>query len=380
MRKEWAVAVSELTKKQKYAISELDPFGNFAITGPPGSGKTNVLLLRAKYLLSKFEDRSVLVLVFTSALKDFVKKGVQEYKVDPGIVQTFHGWGKNYLRDFDYEIDDNFDDVAPLLSSVVKKNGKPIIDFLLVDEAQDFSKEIISLFFKISKNVALYYDRSQSIHTIDDSLESRYPPSIRPFSKKFKEIVELDKSHRVPYKIAQLAASILPKSNLLELTVEDEKGDFPVYQSFSNVDNEIAFIKERVEDLPNENPDYNFVILQKTNKANLPEIYDKMHDSGLKVETIVYGLPPCNYNNTVPKLITYHSVKGLEFDVVFAAGATPSAFTGAPRDKYLAFVAVTRSKSRVFITGAPGISKVFKPPVDKALEKEVRLEDLFEQL
>lgn len=276
MRKEWAVAASELTKKQKYAIDKLNPKGSYAIAGPPGSGKTNVLLLRTKYLLTKFEDRSVLALVYTSALKDFVKKGVQEYKIDPGIVQTFHGWGKNYLRNFNHDPGDNFDEVAPLLNSVIEENGGPIVDFLLVDEAQDFSKDIISLFFKISKNVSLYFDRSQSIHRHDDSSDSKYPPNIRPFKKRFNETVELDESHRVPYKIAQLAASILPKSNLLEVTVEDERGDFPVYQAFSDVDTEIEFIKGRVEDLPNENPDYNFVILQKTNKANLSEMYYKM--------------------------------------------------------------------------------------------------------
>jgi len=86
-----------------------------------------------------------------------------------------------------------------------------------------------------------------------------------------------------------------------------------------------------------------------------------MKDFGLKVECPVYGVGNwCNFDNLNPKLITYSSVKGLEFDIVFAAGT--SSFGDFKKDKNLAFVAVTRAKKQLYITGQNRISPIFFPP------------------
>jgi superfamily I DNA/RNA helicase len=375
MRRNWAIQASDLTPEQKEAI-QIDTDGSYAIYGPPGSGKTNVLLLRAKHLSIKFPDAKILCLVYTSALKSFIQSGIKEYKLDPSFVLTFHGWGMQYLRHKGIEVDD-FDEVATRLKGLCIGNNNPFFDFLLVDEAQDFSKDIIELFFNISKNVYLFFDKNQSIFQSTDSTSDKLPLSIRGFKKKFKKEIELPKNFRVPYKIAQLASTIMPSTKFEAQTMQDDRGDFPVYKVFENEEEELLFIKSRIEDIPNENPDYNFGIFVKTNKENLEYTYSKFQDIGLKTETILFGLPSCNYENTIPKLLTYHSAKGLEFDVVFAKGATQLAFPGYSNDKSLAFVAITRSKARVFITGERSISDVFYPPKRNEPIKDVTLDDLF---
>ena len=378
MRREWAVNPSELTQEQKSAI-EVPPNGNYAIVGPPGSGKTNVLLLRAKYLM-RATNGSVLCLVYTASLKDFIRKGMSEYGVEQSFVQTFHGWGKRQLEmnkmKLDFNDSDSFAKVAPQLRALLKEGKIPKLDYLLVDEAQDFSEDIIKLFFELAENVTLFFDKDQSIHQSDDTVKNVFPVGVRSSISKFAETVTLTKNFRVPFKIAELATSILPNSELDKKTDKTD-GNEPVYQSFISLDEELDFIKERMADLPNENPDYNFVVLQKTTKDRLPQIKKDFMEVGINAEIVgVYG-HACDFNNNLPKLITYSSVKGLEFDIVFAAGATPSAFPGNITDKNLAFVAVTRAKKRIYITGSSGISKVFCPPSNGGQIKKVSLEDLF---
>lgn len=378
MRREWAVNPSELTKEQKDAI-ELPPIGSYAVVGPPGSGKTNVLLLRAKYLM-RATNGSVLCLVYTASLKDFIRKGMSEYKVPQDFVQTFHGWGKRQLEmnkmKLDFADSESFAKVAPQLRALLKEGKIPKLDYLLVDEAQDFSEDIIKLFFELADNVTLFFDKDQSIHQSDDSSKNSLPVGIRSSANKFSETVTLTKNFRVPFKIAELATNILPNSELDKKTDKTD-GNEPVYQSFVSLDEELEFIKERIDDLPNENPDYNFVVLQKSTKDKLSQIKKDFVQAGINTEIVGVWGENCDFNNTIPKLITYTSVKGLEFDVVFAAGATPSSFPGNITDKNLAFVAVTRAKKRIYITGASGISKVFCPPNTGGQIKKVSLEDLF---
>ena len=45
----WWFDISDLDEDQTDVI-ELPPDGNYLILGPPGSGKTNLLLIRAEYL------------------------------------------------------------------------------------------------------------------------------------------------------------------------------------------------------------------------------------------------------------------------------------------------------------------------------------------
>jgi superfamily I DNA/RNA helicase len=375
MRRNWAIQSSDLTPEQQKAV-QLEPKGSCAVYGPPGSGKTNVLLLRAKYLATKYPSRKILCLVFTSALKEFVKNGIKEYNLDASFVQTFHGWGMNCLKDFGIEIDD-FDEVTPRLMALNKQGAIPKFDYLLVDEAQDFPKETIELFFQISDNVNLYFDKNQTIYQTLDKSEDKFPLSIRSFRQKFKSEVELPQNFRVPFKIAQLAATIMPLSKLDVNTRQDDRGDFPIYKAFKNEREELQFIKSRIDDIPNENPDYNFVILEKTNKENLEVSYKKLLDIGLKTETILFGFPKCDYETTIPKLMTLHSVKGLEFDVVFIIKATPLLFPGYVNDRSLAFVAITRAKSRVYITAERAISDVYYPPKKEEVINDVSLDDLF---
>ncbi len=69
MKDTWWVNQKKLDPDQLEIIG-LGLNGSYLIQGPPGSGKSNLLLLRANYLIKKGRT-NVIVLVFTKSLEQF---------------------------------------------------------------------------------------------------------------------------------------------------------------------------------------------------------------------------------------------------------------------------------------------------------------------
>ena len=82
----WWREPGELDPDQQRVI-ELPPDGSFLTLGPPGSGKTNLLLLRASYL-AQSEHLNLGVIVFTRTLQEFIRSGAENYDFDPRAVLT----------------------------------------------------------------------------------------------------------------------------------------------------------------------------------------------------------------------------------------------------------------------------------------------------
>ena len=73
----WWVRKNELDSEQIALIEQLPFRQSFLILGPPGSGKTNVLLRRAQFVRGQ-DMPSVLVLTFTRPLTEFVRTGCED--------------------------------------------------------------------------------------------------------------------------------------------------------------------------------------------------------------------------------------------------------------------------------------------------------------
>src|SRR5687767_2162771 len=91
----WWLGESELKDEQKDVI-EIAPTTSFLLLGPPGSGKTNILLLRANYLhLSNMPNLAVIV--FTKTLQKFIAMGADRYDFPVGKVVTSRKWQQDLL-------------------------------------------------------------------------------------------------------------------------------------------------------------------------------------------------------------------------------------------------------------------------------------------
>src|ERR1700722_1176832 len=91
----WWARREQLDGQQVELIEDLPLRESHLVLGPPGSGKTNVLLRRAQFVRSQ-NMPNVLVLTFTRSLTEFVKTGcfdAQGREIFPqSLVTTIESW------------------------------------------------------------------------------------------------------------------------------------------------------------------------------------------------------------------------------------------------------------------------------------------------
>jgi superfamily I DNA and RNA helicase len=91
----WWVKERQLDKHQKNILT-LSEDKDYLIKGPPGSGKTNIILLRAKQLIGA-NIPNVVVVVHTRTLQEFIKAGAPGYGIPASKIVTFRKLGTDLL-------------------------------------------------------------------------------------------------------------------------------------------------------------------------------------------------------------------------------------------------------------------------------------------
>ena len=89
----WLLPRLDLTPEQLRVV-EMSPREHRVILGPPGSGKTQVLIHRADYLSStcKLKPDQYRVFVFTNVVKEYIKSGIQFLGLPEEVISTFDHW------------------------------------------------------------------------------------------------------------------------------------------------------------------------------------------------------------------------------------------------------------------------------------------------
>ena len=151
---------SELNPQQVDMIN-LPTSRNFVIKGSPGTGKTVVALYRAAQMRNKI----VLMLVYNRPLMLYLKSAVEELDLDDCEVNTYHSWiSKFYQDEFGRSVpkvdkfEHNWGEILSDCASI-----RPKYDHIIVDEAQDFPKELLKLLSKLGENITCFIDSNQSI-------------------------------------------------------------------------------------------------------------------------------------------------------------------------------------------------------------------------
>jgi superfamily I DNA/RNA helicase len=173
----WWVGENELDEDQRRIIS-LPPDASALVTGPPGSGKTNLLLLRANYLYLTGQ-RNIAVVTFTRSLREFIASGAAQYDFPTPKIMTYRGWQYDFLRQYGGHVTLSGDfetDCEAFLSAMTdltdKLNFSNIFGAILLDEAQDYTPDEIHLFARLTERLFCVADERQKIYNGADSIDA----------------------------------------------------------------------------------------------------------------------------------------------------------------------------------------------------------------
>jgi superfamily I DNA/RNA helicase len=312
----WYINESELDDFQVQVIRKrLD--SSFLVKGCAGSGKTVLALWRAKELAEKGEQ-SYLVVVFTKALRQFIEDGISEIGVDAAKVMYHWHW-KNRM-------------------------GMPQADYIILDETQDFTgPELQELRGAARKHLIAFGDSAQQVYKdMKQGLLTMEQMQVM-LGIPLENLVI---NHRLPKKIARLAEYV-GGNNDLESRCRKEGANKPRSVRCRSLAEQCDYIHKVVSA-----QGYKDVGILLPHNEQCREVYDTFKQKGHEVE-VKYddkanfrnSLMNLNFRTSTPKILTYHSAKGLQFEAVFL----PMCNVDQENNRNALYVALTRSYRDLYI-------------------------------
>ena len=387
MNGSWWVSEDDLKDEQKRAVDSIPIDESYLIVGSPGSGKTNVLLLRSKYLRSKKVNR-IRFVTFTSTLRNFVQYGGVQYKLNPEEVVTSAHLFLELLADNDESFPRIDGEVfiqfrSRLASAAVSfLNSHPELegrfDVLLIDEIQDYTVEEIQAMHRLSAVIIGAGDENQRIYQENAAVDV--------FERLVARKVELPRHFRNGKKICLVADAIFAGSanppNTYAMANYDES------RMPSSVNKEICpnfskQIEKIIEEIlvqlraypgeligvlfPKNDEVDEFCLKAKANVDIAKALYRVNDEEGVwSDETRVIAS-------------TIHSAKGLEFRAVHLGACESIGPTGRKNQRRLAFTAVTRAKTSLCFYWSGSLPPYLTDAIQRADDeaKDVTLGSLF---
>jgi superfamily I DNA/RNA helicase len=178
----WWARREQLDKYQLNLIENLPLRQNHLVLGPPGSGKSNVLLRRAQFVRGQ-EMPNVLVMTFTRPLTEFVKTGCLDAQgreiFPPNCVTTLESWLRSLYARHRHDLPGeqaNLQEWKKQLATGAlvfrEESHFPLYDALFVDEAQDLLPEEIEVLKQWTPVLFFAGDDRQRIFASADGLEA----------------------------------------------------------------------------------------------------------------------------------------------------------------------------------------------------------------
>lgn len=297
------------------------------VKGVAGSGKSLTLLKKAKQI-STFSDSYVIV-VYTKTLKQFFVDELAE------IGQT--GGHVYYAKEWEY-------------------SDKPRVDYMFVDECQDFNAAEIQDFINHGKYCWFFGDTNQSIMEFVPNANSpgHSVQSVEDTAKQLGVHTQsLGMNHRLTVENAKVGEYIKPATRLGMACYKH--GPKPL-----RIDS-----NSQLDDIIKAYQDGGFVDIGILAYYNSQVMTIKNHfaSKGIPVEWKTKDSMTIDFKSTNPKIITFHCAKGLQFDNVFIPFCEnyQKAY-----EKNALYVACTRPLTQLYLIYNK-ISGPFLPPATSSI-------------
>ena len=332
MKKDWMIRESELDDDQiKVLMATLDK--SCIVSGCAGSGKSVLALIKAQRIQRELGN-DYQIIVFTKALSRYMNAGREEL-----------GLNKHFSYHWDW----------------AEKRGKPSSNYIIVDEIQDFSEDEIRDFIKAARNNFFFFgDTAQSIY---DGIKSTLPVDdirmVIPEARGAKNF-SLYRNYRLPKPVARVVQSVgIDLEAYDEATYKSSETALPRFVAYNSEDDQIEAIHRIIKE--GELTDVAILLPQN---EDVKRVYDKLTNLGGNIE-VKYS-DKANFRNsqesldfstTNPKVMTYHSAKGLQFEAVFLPLVEKYSPYDRDSDRKALYVAMTRTYRYLYVMYSGSLPK-----------------------
>ena len=370
-----ATIIKTLDNKQEQLARSIGS-GHRLFCGVAGSGKTLILLSRAKILAGEMFDKRVLILCFNITLAAYLR-GLIESEKNPFYqerieVLHFHDWAKSVLGRLPnprlFDSDHEYDEVLGerLLESITQFNVEQKWDAVLVDEAHTFHPnwfKCCAAALKDPENGDLFIvsDRSQSLYNRQKftwkSVGIKAQGRIRKLNQNYRntqEILsaawELIQSSTIEENEDEVFPLVEPKAAL-------RKGKRPTLQRCENRIDEVEKAIAQIQQLMGEGykPQDIAVIYRYLGRCEA-EPFNRLTQ---QLEELGWGCYWVNQNkknysssHRGVRLITTKSALGLEFKAVMILWVQQFGVGNEAEAKRELYVSMTRAQDILCLFGS----------------------------
>lgn len=352
----WLLPRNELTNEQLRAI-ELSNSEHRVIFGAPGSGKTQILLHRTRYICDNNVNTSFHIFVFTNVLRNYIKSALDLLNLPESCVSTIDAWcltfyKKNIGGRVPWNTKAKCPDFPAIRNAVLDKASSgtirmPLYDFVLVDEGQDLDSVSFEMLSMIASHVTVCIDHKQKIY--ERGLDEN--EILAKLRLRRRNMTLLDAFRCCPY-IVKLGAQFIENDEdrnayIRQSRTEQTERETPLLYYASDFDDEKRRLIDIVRTRLGENEKIGILVPQNRQVYGFAQ---GLMSAGLNVEwSAKPGHGEYDFNSYQPKVLTFHSAKGLTFDTIIIPRLVSNSFQRLNDSEItrLLFVGITRAQKWV---------------------------------
>ncbi len=344
--------------------------GHRIIYGIAGSGKTVLLIARAKLVSEENPDAKILVLCYNVTLREYLTECLKDYSNVQ--VKNFHQWAKlSFTKDED---ESAFGErwLAKLTSKNIPEAGR--YDTILIDEAQDFAPSwfrcvVAAMRDSVHGDLLIVHDSSQGLYGDkkicwkDVGIKAQGRTQRTNLAKNYRNTAEILRLATQFARTPSTNTDLTDSPTVVNVDPALCKRSFhpPMLLSFPTRTEELRSVREIIEKLIEGQfepiPGYkvepaDIAVLYRVNPKHA-EFDHLANAAGMTwlTRNTAERTKVCD-NNT--KLLTIHSAKGLQFRVVIVVCCNdmPAKFpdTDLATERSFLYVALTRAEELLILT------------------------------
>ena len=346
-KKDWMIIESELDEDQIKVLMATNE-KSCLVNGCAGSGKSVLALIKAQRIQKEKGD-DYQIIVYTKALCNYMNAGRKIL----GLHNNFYfyeewRWKKTmkaYANGISYLVyeKDEFGNKVP---------NMPKADYIIVDEIQDFTREEILEFIKATRKHFFFFgDTAQSIYQgLKETMALNAINRLFDCNNEPKNF-SLYRNYRLPIPVARIVKYIgIDLDSYDEKTYKSKETAVPKFIKYDSPNEQVSAIARIIKQrsltdvgilLPN-NEDVKTVghMLNSNEVDHEVKFIDK--------ENWRNSIDSLDFSTSNPKVMTYHSAKGLQFEAVFLPNISLYEDKNVSEQKAL-YVAMTRTYRYLYI-------------------------------